>query len=219
MNLLWTLISNSGLFKNISDTSSYNTMSNLHHGPKIRELTNRETLSSLEAWKSSVTYGLRLNPEFKPFLQEGFQFGKKTKNKPYRDLKNDTKVEKVGDEFITTIVRSAEEKADIVDLLLEQISNYAPTVPRNDIVKDSRSLKDVWSKIKLHYNQQQAGSLLNECWKIKREPDETPQALFSRLKQVYDENLLTEGGLYHIDSTPTEDEEMSPRVIVIPIDL
>jgi hypothetical protein len=164
-----------------------------------------------------VLYGLRLNPDFKPFLKDNFEFGRKTKNTPFRNLTADTitVTEKVGTEDVETEKEtvSAEEKADIVDLLLEQISNYAPTVPRNDIVKDSKSLKEVWTKIKLHYNKQQAGSLLNECWKVKRESDETPQALFSRLRQMYDENLLTEDGLYHVDGRVREDEEMSPTLL------
>ena len=190
-------------------------MSNLHHGPKIRSLTNKETIASLEGWKASVLYGLRLNPEFRPYLRQGFEFGRKSRANPYRSLTPDIRVmraEDTDDDDQEEVVQTVEEKCGIVDLLLEQISNYAPTVPRNDIVKDSKDLKEVWTKIKLPYNKQQAGSLLNECWKVKREPDETPQALFSRMKQLYDENLLTVGGLYYIDSQATEDEEMSPTL-------
>lgn len=186
-------------------------MANLYHGPKIRQLTTRETLSSIENWKSMVIYGLRLNQEFRPYLD--IEFGRKSKLTPNRQLTADVRTETNEDGTENEIVvTSAEEKAEIVDLLLEQIANYAPTVPRNDIVKDSKSLKEVWSKIKLQYNQQQTGSLLNDCWNIKRQPDETPQALYARLKQAYDECLLTEGGLKYIDGPLEEDEEMSPTL-------
>ena len=187
-------------------------MANLHHGPKIRCLTNKETVASIEGWKSTVLYGLRLNQDFKPFLKPGVQFGRKSRAYPDRGLLPDTRVVKVDGEDVTEVTVSSEEKCEIVDLLLEQISNYAPTVPRNDIVRDSKDLKEVWAKIKLHYNKQQAGSLLNDCFKVKREPDETPQALYSKLKQLYDENLLTAGGLKYIDAPLTEDEELSPTL-------
>ena len=159
-----------------------------------------------------VTYGLRLNPEFRPYLD--IEFGKKSKSAPTRQLKDETRSTTTEDgRVLTRIAETAAEKCVTVDLLLETIANFAcPYVPRNDIVKDSKSLKEVWAKIKLQYNQQQSGALLNECWEIKRNPDESPQVLYSRLKQAYDECLLTQDGLNHIDGPVTEDEEMSPTL-------
>ena len=189
-------------------------MSTLYHGPKIRQLSQNETLASIENWKSTVVYGLRLNPEFKPYLKDSVIFGKKSRTNPHRDLTDTTITIKDNEgKDVLQVSESAEDKCEVVDMLLDQIANWAQTVPRNDITKDSRSLKDVWSKVKLHYNKQQSGSLLNDVWKVKREPDETPQALLSRLRQIYDENLLTQGGLYHVDGQVTEDEEMSPTLL------
>ena len=42
-----------------------------------------------------------------------------------------------------------------------------------------------------------------------REPNETSQALYSRLKQIYDDNLLRSNGLHHEDGPLTEDEKLS----------
>ena len=188
-------------------------MSNLAHGPKVRSLTPKESLATIECFKNNVLYGLRLNPDFRPYLAENFIFGKKTRTNPYRDLTDDITTATDDDNHeVITVIKSKEDKSVEVDWLLDQISNYAPNIPRNDIVKDSKSLNEVWQKIRLHYNKQQAGSLLNEVWNIKREIDETPQALFARIKQMYDDNLLTRDGLIHIEGTVTEDEELSPTL-------
>ena len=188
-------------------------MANLHHGPKIRTLTDKETISSLEAWKSTIIYGLKLNNDFKPYLADNVVFGKKSGRKPYRDLTDTVRLEQETNtvdgeqvtETVQVLVKSAVEKCVEVDLMLDQIANYCPNIPRNDITKDCKSLGQVWQRIRQFYNKQRAGSLLNDVWNIKREVDESPQALFSRMKQIYDENLLTTDGLYQVDGKIEED--------------
>lgn len=192
-------------------------MANLQVGPKVRNLTTKETLASLETWKQTVLYGLRLNPDFRPYLNEQFVFGKKSRTRPNRSLADTVRTDEVEDangEVRQTIqiIKSKEEKLIDVDLMLEQIANYATNIPRQDITKDSSSLADVWQKIRQYYNIQQTGSLLNEVWNVKREFEETPQALYGRMKQMYLDNLLTVGGLNHTDGQVTEDEELSPTL-------
>ena len=191
-------------------------MTNLYHGPKVRCLTTKETLSTLETWRQTVIYGLRLNADFRPYLNEGARFGKKSKARPYRELNDDVKVEKVTvnevEQELVTVVKSKEDKIVDVDLMLEQIANYATNIPRYDITRDSASVSEVWQKIRQYYNIQQAGSLLNDVWNVKREYEESPQALFGRMKQLYNDNLLTTDGLIHVDGAVSEDEEMSPTL-------
>ena len=52
-------------------------MSNLKWGPKMTPLGEVENISSIERWKQNLLYLLRLNDEFKPFLRENVDFGKK----------------------------------------------------------------------------------------------------------------------------------------------
>ena len=172
-------------------------------GPKLRQLNSSETLSTLESWFSQVKYNLTLNPQFLSYLKEGAKFGRKTKTKTYRDLVDDT----TGDSPL-----SKEAKCIHVDLMVEQIANWADLIPRNDIIKDCGSLDDIWQTIRRYYNLETTGSLLNRTWNLTRLPDETPQALFSRLKQLYDNNLLRKQGLTHVDGKLTEDEEMGPTL-------
>ena len=192
---------------------------NIAHGPKIRTLTTNESVSSLEAWKSNILYGLRLNEDFREYLEENFVFGRKTKASPSRRLVDICRKEKVkeGDppteREILVIVKSKEERSVEVELLLEQIANYCPHVPRSDLVKDCGSLKEVWKTIRSFYNKQLTGSSLNNIWNIRRELDETPQALYARIKQLYIDNLLTTDGLTHVDGKVDEDEELSPTLL------
>ena len=165
-------------------------MSNLYHGPKVRTLTSNETISSLETWKSTVIYGLRLNPDFREFLVEDFVFGTKSKANPTRSLLDTFTKETVSETFegktttkeVMVLRKSKEDRVYEVDLLLDQICNYCPNIPRNDLTKDCASLSEVWQKIRQYYNKQQTGALLNETWNVQREPEETPQALFARMK-------------------------------------
>lgn len=189
-------------------------MANLGYGPKVRNLSTKETLSSLETWKQTMIYGLHLNPDFKPYMDT--IFGRKSRLKPTRSLEDtqETVRETVNDveRDVTRIVKSKEEKLATVDLMLEQIANYATNIPRLDITKDSDSLSEVWNKIRQYFNIQRSGSLLNEVWNVKREFEETPQALFGRMKQLYCENLLTTDGLTHVEGRVLEDEELSPTL-------
>ena len=189
----------------------------LKHGPKPKCLNPvKETLSSLEVWKSQIVYGLRLNPDFKPYLEKGYVWGKKTRTRPYRNLKDEI----VHHEATTNpaaeerdeIVKSKKEKAEEVELMLEQIANYAECILREDITEECASLDDVWQTVKMFYNLQSSGALLNQCWNIQKLPDESPQALYSRLKQTYYENLITKNTLIHKDGVLPYDEEMSPTL-------
>ena len=176
-------------------------MSKFQLGPKLTELPKTLTFPQFETWKGNILYHLSLNEDFRPYLQ--INFGKKTKHSPLRNLRDDT--EPGG--------ATAETKCIIVDQLLEQLSNWTLNIiPRNDVTRDCASLEAVWQKLRLYYNMESTGSLLNEVWNIVREPDETPQALYSRLKQMYDDNLLRANGLHHVDGPLAEDEELSPTL-------
>ena len=184
-------------------------------GPKILPLGEDESIASLERWRQNVLYHLRINEEFRPYLNS--TFGKKTKLNPTRDLEDTTEQQTLKNEEgenvrATVIIKTKEDKCFEVDTLLEQIANFAPTIPRNDIVKDSASVQEVWGKVRMYFNLEASGALANECWQVKRKPEETPQALYARLKQLYDENLLKSDGLHYVDGPLTEDEEMSPSL-------
>ena len=171
-------------------------------GPKLRQLSPTETLASLEQWRQNVVYNLSLNASFTPYVD--MVFGKKSRSKPHRSLE--------ADDTTVANAQTAAQKCVVVDLMLDQVANWAPLIARNDITRDCESLDQVWQVIRLFYNLQTSGALLNEAWNVTRHHDETPQALYSRIKQLYDDNLLKVNGLNHLNEPVTEDEELSPTL-------
>ena len=182
-------------------------MSQFQLGPRLEVLQPRESFAKFETWRQNILYHLSQNAGFQAYLT--VIFGKKTRAKPNRDLKTDLKPD--GD--VDPSGKSAATKCIQVDMMMEQISNWClNVVPRNDITRDCESIDAVWQKLRLFYNMETTGSLLNDTWGVVREPDETPQALYSRLKQLYDDNLLKKDGLKHVDGRLEEDEDLSPTL-------
>ena len=68
-------------------------------------------------------------------------------------------------------------------------------------------------KIKIDEDESNWCKLINGVWNIRRELDEKPQALHARMKQLYDNNLLTAYGIEHVDGSLTRDEEMCPNLL------
>ena len=119
--------------------------SKLRIGPGVKILDQPlRSIAEFENWKHSVLYNLRLDGDFKPYLRPNLKFGKKTKAQPFRDFKPDTSGENQ---------RTAEEKCDEVDFMLDQIAQFCPKIPHNDICRDCGSLEDVWQTIRLHSNR------------------------------------------------------------------
>ena len=104
-------------------------------------------------------YSLRLDGDYKEWLKPNAKFGKKTALKPYRDLVNVG----TGENTVT-----AETRCNDVDFMLEQIAQYCPKIPHNDIVKDCGSLDDVWQVVRQHSNIETSGALLNDCWNLDK---------------------------------------------------
>ena len=107
--------------------------------------------------------------------------------------------------------QTAEDKCEIVDFLLDSIACYLPLIPTDDVLKCG-SMNDVWKLIRIHSNIEATGSLLNGVWNVTRQPDESPQALWSRLKQQYDDCLMKRDELKYIDTKLEVDEVMSPTL-------
>ena len=147
---------------------------------------------------------LRLDPDIKPYLKdEEFEFGLKSPQAPYRNFIDDTAGENQ---------KSAEDKCATIDFMLDTIAQFCPKIPHNDIVLECKSLQEVWQVIRLHSNIQTSGALLNDIWNIKRLPNESPQALYSRIKQSYDDCLFRANTLVYKDRLYTQDEVMSPTL-------
>lgn len=176
--------------------------SKLRIGPGVKVLDEPlRSIAEFETWRHSVLYNLRLDGDFKSYIS--IVFGKKDSAHPSRSLVDDTE---------GAVKKTKEEKCADVDFMLSQIVNFCPKIPHNDIMRDCASLDDVWQVIRMHSNIETSGALLNDTWNIVRQADERPLALWSRLKQAYDDNLIMKNSLIYKNAVLTADEELSPTL-------
>ena len=173
--------------------------------PKQWQLTTNETLNSFKNWKENLVYTLSLDQSFAPYLKDGVTWGKLTSSTPSRGFTDDA----------TTVAngKTKEEKCTTLNLMLGQIANYATVISRNQIIKNSVSLNDIWDKIRQHYGFHTTGSRFLDLSTIRQLPSERAEDLYQRLVSFIDDNLLTtESSLTHHAAAITNDEEVSPSL-------
>ena len=175
--------------------------------PKQWCLTRDETLSSFQAWKQNLLYILSLDLNFKPFLEPGVTWTKKTSANPTRGLTSD------GNDIPKQQRRTANEKAADLHLMLGKIANFCPIIARNTFEKNSTSINDIWQAIRIHFGFQTTGSHFLDLADIKLEPNEHPEDLYQRILSFTEDNLLTEGSaIMHHGNVQTDDEDLTPTL-------
>ena len=109
--------------------------------PKQWCLSKIENVNSFENWKQNLIYTLSLDPNFAQFLIDGVQWGKKTRNSPLRGFRDDAA------DMPEERRRTAQQKVNMLELMLGQIANYCPVISRNTIVKNSTSIENIYGKL------------------------------------------------------------------------
>ena len=96
--------------------------------------------------------------------------------------------------------------------MLGQIANYAP-INTSTIVKNSTSLNDVWKAIRQHYGFKANGAPVLDLADMTLQPGERPEELYQRLLSFVDDNLMkSDGGVKHLNTDITDDEELTPSL-------
>ncbi len=113
-----------------------------------RALTKYETITSFESWKENFENLLTLDPYLSPFLNISWE--KWSKARPFRGFVDDVSGE---------IMRPAQQKAALLEILLGQIANLCPIISRHSITRKSTSLTHVWQMIQSSYGFQARGTL------------------------------------------------------------
>ena len=132
-------------------------MASNNRAPKQWQLTPNETLNTFTNWKENLIYTLSLDASFKPYLKDSVTWGKQTSTSPNRGFTDD--------ETGSANAKSKEEKTATLNLMLGQIANYSTVISRNQIIKSSTSLNDIWNKIREHYGFHCTGSrFLDLTW-------------------------------------------------------
>ena len=109
----------------------------MRRAPKQWCLTKNESVNSFENWKQNLTYTLSLDTNFAPFLILGASWNKLSRELPLRGFTDDANDVPVGDR------RTAQQKCNMLHLMLGQIANYCPVISRNSIVKTSTSIESI----------------------------------------------------------------------------
>ena len=101
-------------------------------------LTENESNTTFEEWRTNLMSILSLEQAFTPFLQPDSKWGRKTKTSPLRGFHG----------------TDAAQQVATLETMLGLIANYAPVISRGTVVKSSTSLKSVWNAICLYYGIQ-----------------------------------------------------------------
>ena len=168
--------------------------------PKPYKLSKVETLASFESWKHNQLYNLKADPVFKEFLAANKTWQKK--GVANRGLTADA-----GDNG-----KSAEDKCETLNLMLDQIANWCPFISRTFLVKQCTSLNDVWQKIREHYGFLCTGGHFLDISTIRLESDERSEDLYQRIYMFFEDNLVTANSLSHNGAQLSADEEMTPSL-------
>ena len=111
--------------------------------PKNKILSENETISSYTSWQSNMLFHLSLYKEFANFIADDVEWSKKSvANRGLTDDGNDVEEDKR---------RNAVQKNIQLEHMLGYIAQHSPALLRNDIVKNSTSLKWIWQRIRKHY--------------------------------------------------------------------
>ena len=143
-------------------------------GPGVKVLDSPiKSVSEFEQFRHSLVFYLRQDLEFRPYLKKDIKWGVKSAASPNRSLTDDPGVSRD-----PPTGQSAADKCEIVDFLLETVSQFCPLIPQDDIISCD-SLNSLWKVIRLHNNIESTGALLNSIWSITKQPNESPQSLWT----------------------------------------
>ena len=101
-------------------------------------LTENESNTTFEEWRTNLMSILSLEQVFTLFLQPDSKWGRKTKTSPLRGFHG----------------TDAAQQVATLETMLGLIANYAPVISRGTVVKSSTSLRFVWNVICLYYGIQ-----------------------------------------------------------------
>ena len=133
--------------------------------PPPRPLTKKETLDSLDHWKSQFRTFFKRDDTFRPFLRSDFTW--------------DPNLDKYG--FTGT---NAQEESDNFEDFLNVLSGFLPhSYLTSRITKDTKCWEDIWNVIYTHYDCKISGDTLLDFESLNKASDENHQQFYERLLQ------------------------------------
>ena len=175
--------------------------------PKMWALTKNGTASTFESWRGNLSYTITLDQNFAEFLNDDCVWKKKSEsqNRGFTDLKTE--------DDPPTLIRSAAQRANFLDICLGMIALFSPIISRSSITRDACSMKEIFQKLRAHYGFALSGSSVIDIVSIKQSEDESPEDVFQRIQSQVDSCLLsTTDDLLHHGSKVSTDEFLSPTL-------
>lgn len=165
-------------------------------------LTEVESFSSFNNWRSTITYHVCQDENVKQFFVNSCTWKKKSPLSPNRGL------------AATTVpVAAAEDRCTLLNQMLGLICQYAPHFFQNQIQNTSTSMQSIWSFIREYYRFAQSESTFMKFLDIRQEQEERPERLYYRLLSHIVDNLLCKDSKLLFEGVKvTEDEVMGPTI-------
>ena len=151
---------------------------NFVKSPPPRPLSQKETLDSLNHWKTIFRNYYRRDSSFKQFLKSDCQWDFKQPNYALAQLDDEAPAER------------AENLGDF----LSNLSGFLPhSYLTQKILEDTTCLQDCWDIIYEHYNVQITPETLLDFESLKKEPAENYRQFYERLLQHVRLHLAPDG--------------------------
>ena len=133
--------------------------------PKPWSLGENETITSFASWQSNMLYHLSLNNDFARFLQTEWQKLSVANHGFVADA----------DEIADVRARkTALQKSILLDHMLGIIAQFAPSLLRNDIIRNSTSLDWIWKRIRKYFSFSQSEANFLKLASIQRKDGTRP---------------------------------------------
>ena len=136
--------------------------------PPPRQLTQNETLDSLDHWKSIFRSYFRRDSVFRQFLASEFTWDPQRNHHGFTDEENGM---------------SAQEKSDALVDFLNSLAGFLPHSYLTSKIQSTNSLKDCWDIIEEHYNVNVTAETFLDFESIKKGPEENYRQFYERLLQ------------------------------------
>ena len=130
--------------------------------PPPRPLTKKETLESLDHWKTQFRTFFKRDDTFRPFLNTTFTWHQDKKHFGFTD----------GKDGVPSAAQQYEDFTDFLNVLSGFLPHFYLTTR---IAKDTSCWDDVWDLIYQHYNCKVSGDTLLDFEALRKESDENYQ--------------------------------------------
>lgn len=178
-----------------------------------RKLTEAESFTTYNTWKSSLVYTMKKDARFLKFITgtESWLMKSDEDDRNIRGLTADPSSMDGG--------FSIDEKVANLKDFLDILSQFMPHFLSPQIISNSSGIESIWRMVREYYGFQQSEATFMKFIMIRREEDERPMRLYHRLlSHVHDSLLRKDSKMEHNGVVYNKDEVMSPttdRMVVL----